>query len=128
MARLRLTVVLIVCALLVSEAAVAQEQSIVNGGTIHGYIIDTTPAQLPIIGVRVQIDNGKGQIFETTSAETGEFIYRDIPAGDYLINIRKSGYQSRIGKAGVSHKRWCSLYSAYNEQKGRYIHQLPGFV
>ena len=35
-ARLRLTVVLIVCALLVSRATVAQEQSIVNGGTIHG--------------------------------------------------------------------------------------------
>ena len=97
-ARLRLTVVLIVCALLVSRAAVAQEQSIVNGGTIHGYIIDTTPAQLPIVDVRVQIDNGKGHIFETTSAETGKFTYRDIPAGDYLINIRKSGYQSRIGK------------------------------
>ncbi len=98
LARFRLTFVLIVCVLQVSEAAVAQEQAIAEGGTIHGYIIDTTPAQLPIVGVRVQIDNRKGHIFETTSAETGEFIYRDIPAGDYLINIRKFGYQSRIGK------------------------------
>ena len=98
MARFGLNFVLIVYVLLVSEAAVAQEQSIVNGGTIHGYIVDTTPAQLPIVGVRVQIDNGEGHIFETTSAETGEFAYRDIPADDYLINIHKSGYQSRIGK------------------------------
>ena len=97
LARFRLTFVLMVC-VLVSEVGVAQEQGIVKGGTIHGYIIDTTPAQFPIVGVRVQIDNGKGRIFETTSAETGKFTYRSIPAGDYLINIRKSGYQSRIGK------------------------------
>jgi hypothetical protein len=97
-ARFRLTFVLIVCVLLVNGGAVAQEQGIIKGGTIHADIIDTTPAQLPIVGVRVQIDNGKGHIFETTSAETGKFTYRSIPAGDYLINIRKSGYQSRIGK------------------------------
>lgn len=98
MARFGLTLVLIVHILLVSGTAVAQEQDVTKGGTIHGYITDTTPAQLPIVGVRVQIDNGNGQIFETTSAETGEFIYRDIPADDYLINIHKFGYQSRIGK------------------------------
>ena len=98
MARFRLIFVLIVCVLLVNGAVVGQEQDITNGGTIQGYIIDTTPAQLPIVGVRVQIDNGKGHIFKTTSAETGKFVYRDIPAGDYLINIRKFGYQSRIGK------------------------------
>ena len=98
MARFGLTFVLIVHILLVSGTAVAQEQDITKGGTIHGYITDTTPAQLPIVGVRVQIDNGNGQIFKTTSAETGEFIYRDIPADDYLINIHKSGYQSRNGK------------------------------
>ena len=98
MARFRLTLVLIVCVLVCGEAAVTQEQGIAKGGTIHGYITDTTPAQLPIVGVRVQIDNRKGHIYETKSAETGEFIYRDIPADDYLINIHKSGYQSRIGK------------------------------
>ena len=98
MVRFRLIFVLIVCVLVCSGAAVAQEQGIVKGGTIHGSIIDTTPSQLPIVGVRVQIDNGKGHIFKTTSAETGEFVYRDIPAGDYLVNIRKFGYQSRIGK------------------------------
>ncbi len=98
MARFRLTFVLIVCVLVGSGVAAAQEQGRAKGGTIHGYITDTTPAQLPIVGVRVQIDNGKGHIFETASAETGEFVYRDIPADDYLINIHKAGYQSRIGK------------------------------
>ncbi|RKU19329.1 hypothetical protein C6503_07685 [Candidatus Poribacteria bacterium] len=98
MARFGLTFVLIVYVLLVSGTAIAQKQNITKGGMIHGYIMDTTPAQLPIADVRVQIDNGKGHIFQTTSAETGEFAYRDIPADDYLINIHKSGYQSRIGK------------------------------
>ena len=98
MARFRLTFVLIVCVLMCSGVAVAQKQGMAEGGTVHGYITHTTPAQLPIVGVRVQIDNGKGQIFETESAETGEFVYRDIPADDYLIHIHKSGYQSRSGK------------------------------
>ena len=95
----RVTFILIACVVLYLAGATAQESDTLGEkGTVHGYIIDTTPAQLPIIGVRVQIDNGKGHIFETTSAETGEFVYRDIPADDYLINIHKSGYQSRIGK------------------------------
>ncbi len=99
MVHLRVTLILVVCVVLYIAGATAQESDTLREkGIVHGYIIDTTPAQLPIVGVRVQIDNGKGHIFETTSAETGEFAYRDIPAGDYLINIRKSGYQSRTGK------------------------------
>lgn len=95
----RVTLILAACVVLYIVGAAAQESDTLDEkGTVHGYIIDTTPAQLPIAGVRVQVDNGKGHIFETTAAETGEFIYRDIPAGDYLINIHKSGYQSRIGK------------------------------
>ena len=54
LARFRLTFVLMVC-VLVSEVGVAQEQGIVKGGTIHGYIIDTTPAQFPIVGT-FQVD------------------------------------------------------------------------
>lgn len=68
-----------------------------NKGTIHGYITDTAPAQLPIAGVRVQIDNMSGRSFLTESTQSGEFVYRDIPAGNYVINFRKAGYQSRIG-------------------------------
>ena len=95
----RITPILVVCVVLYITGATAQElDTLDEKGTIRGYITDTTPAQLRIVGVRVQIDNGKGQVFETTSAETGEFVYRNIPADDYLINIRKFGYQSRIGK------------------------------
>lgn len=95
----RVTLILVACVVLYIAGTAAQESDTLREkGTVHGYIIDTTPARLPIVGVRVQIDNGKGHIFQTTSAETGEFIYRNIPAGDYLINIHKSGYQSRIGK------------------------------
>lgn len=95
----RVTLILVVCTVLYIAGATAQEaDTLREKGMVRGYITDTTPAQLPIAGVRVQIDNGKGDIFETTSAETGVFVYTDIPADDYLINIRKSGYQSRIGK------------------------------
>ena len=99
MLHFRVTLILVVCVVLyIAETTAQESDTLGQKGSVHGYIIDTTPAQLPIAGVRVQIDNGKGHIFETTSAETGEFAYRDIPAGDYLINIHKSGYQSRIGK------------------------------
>ena len=99
MLHFRLTLILVVCAVLyIAEATAQESDTLGEKGMVRGYIIDTTPAQLPIAGVRVQIDNGKGDIFETTSAETGVFVYTDIPADDYLINIRKSGYQSRIGK------------------------------
>ena len=96
MAHFRITLILVVCVVLYIAGTTAQ--ALDEKGTVHGYITDTTPTQLPIVGVRIQIDNQKGHIFETTSAETGEFVYRDIPADDYLINIRKFGYQSRIGK------------------------------
>ena len=98
MTRFRWTFLLMAFAILSSAIAAAQQKDILKGGIVRGYIIDTTPAQLPIAGVRVQIDNGKGHIFETTSAETGVFVYTDIPADDYLMNIHKSGYQSRMGK------------------------------
>ncbi|MCG9134673.1 carboxypeptidase regulatory-like domain-containing protein [Candidatus Poribacteria bacterium] len=99
MLHFRVTLILVVCVVLyIAETTAQKSDAPGQKGIVHGYIVDTTPAQLPITGVRVQIDNEKGRIFETTSAETGEFIYRDIPAGDYLINIHKSGYQSRIGK------------------------------
>ena len=99
MVNFKLTSILVVCVVLYIAGATAQEsETLSEKGVVHGYITDTTPAQLPIVGVRVQIDNGKGHIYETESAETGEFVYRGIPAGDYLINIHKSGYQSRIGK------------------------------
>ena len=99
MVHFRVPLILAACIVLYIAGAAAQESDTLDEkGTVHGYIVDTTPAQLPIAGVRVQIDNGKGHIFQTTSAETGEFIYRDVPADDYLINIHKSGYQSRIGK------------------------------
>ena len=99
MVHFRVPLILAACAVLYIAGAAAQESdTLYEKGTVHGYIVDTTPAQLPIVGVRVQIDNEKGHIFETTSAETGEFVYRDIPADDYLINIHKSGYQRRIGK------------------------------
>ena len=117
MVHFRVTLILVACVVLYLAGATAQESDTLGEkGTVHGYIIDTTPAQLPIVGVRVQIDNGKEHIFETTSAETGEFVYRDIPADDYLIHIHKSGYQSRNGKPRVGHKWWRSLCPPYNEQ------------
>lgn len=94
----KFSLILVMCVFLYGVGAFAQDPEIRNNkSTVHGYITDTTPDQLPIDGVRVQIDNMQGQIYLTKSAKTGEFIYRDIPAGDYVINFSKRGYQSRIG-------------------------------
>jgi hypothetical protein len=98
MSHFKFGLIIATCILLYNIGVCAQDTDIQDRkGTVHGYITDTTPAQLPIAGVRIQIHNMKGHFFLTKSAETGEFIYRGMPAGDYVINFRKAGYQSRIG-------------------------------
>ncbi len=55
MLHFRVTLILVVCVVLYIAGAAAQESDTLGEkGTVHGYIIDTTPAQLPIVGVRVQ--------------------------------------------------------------------------
>ena len=98
MAHFRFTFVLIVCVLWGSGAAVAQEQDTAKGGTISGAIQDTTLLENPLSGVRVVFVNADGAEFETQTDRDGHYTRAGLPAGQYLVNAYKAGYQDRLGK------------------------------
>ena len=74
------------------------KEIIAGGGTLHGTITDTTPAQNPIEGVEVQIVGVNGTEFTTTTDANGNYVRAGLPAGRYLISIFKDGYGDRLGK------------------------------
>lgn len=94
MPHLRLTIMLVVYAI-ISAGIVFAEQ----GGTIRGQIVDTTERQNPIPGVEVIIVAQDGREFTTETDAKGDYEKSGIPAGRYLISIYKDGYGDRLGKA-----------------------------
>lgn len=72
--------------------------------TIHGKISNTN-AQIPgvdyvhhgIPDAQVVIVSETGQEYQCTSDDSGEYEYIGLPAGRYLMNIRKKGYTDRKG-------------------------------
>ena len=87
-----------ICALLYSGAAAPQEQGVSKGGTILGHIKDTTLLESPINGVRVVFVKADGAEFETQSDADGAYEHAGLPAGRYLVNIYKPGYEDRVGE------------------------------
>ena len=75
-----------------------QEQNDSKGGTILGYIKDTTLLELPLSRVQVVFVNADGAEFETQTNEEGEYKRAGLPAGRYVVNIYKKGYEDRLGK------------------------------
>ena len=67
-------------------------------GTIRGNISDTSPAQLPIEGVRIVIVGADASEFETTSDDNGEYKKAGMPPGRYLLSVYKDGYGDRTGR------------------------------
>jgi hypothetical protein len=98
MARFRLSLILMAFAILYSGIAASQDQAISKGGTILGHIKDTTLLESPINGVRVVFVNADGAEFEMQSDADGAYEHAGLPAGRYLVNIYKPGYEDRVGK------------------------------
>ena len=98
MTRFRLTLVLMAFAILSSGIAVPEDQDTQKGGTIIGDIQDTTLRENYLSGVRVVFVKADGAEFETHSDKDGHFERSDLPAGQYVVNIYKPGYQDRLGK------------------------------
>ncbi len=98
MAYFRLTFVLMAFAILYSGIAVPEDQDTPKGGTIIGDIQDTTLRENYLSGVRVVFVSTDGAEFETQSDKNGHFERAGLPAGQYVVNIYKLGYQDRLGK------------------------------
>ena len=75
-----------------------EDQAAPMGGTIIGDIKDTTLLELPMSGVRVVFVSTEGAEFEIQSDKDGHFEHSGLPAGQYVVNIYKQGYEDRLGK------------------------------
>ena len=64
--------------------------------TVRGEIVEVL-YEFPIEDVRVVLQAQDGTEY-TTTAEYGNYEFRGIPAGRYLLSIHKKGYHDRIGK------------------------------
>lgn len=98
MTHFRLAFVLMAFAILFTGLAVPEDQDTPKGGTIIGDIQDTTLLENYLSGVRVVFVSTDGAEFETRSDEKGHFERAGLPAGQYVVNIYKPGYQDRLGK------------------------------
>ena len=98
MTRFRLTFVLMVFAILSSGIAVPEDQDTPKGGAIIGVVKDTTLRENYLSAVRVVFVNADGAEFETQTDKDGHFERAGLPAGQYVVNIYKPGYEDRLGK------------------------------
>ena len=98
MVHFRLTFVLMAFAILFTGIAVPEDQDTQKGGTIIGDIKDTTLLEKSLSGVRVVCVNADGAEFETQSDKDGHFERASLPAGQYVVNLYKPGYEDRLGK------------------------------
>ena len=78
------------------QGGTIRNDSLQQGGTVRGQIVDTTIEQNPIEGVRVIIVATDDTEFTTTTDTNGDFEHAGIPAGRYLISIYKDGYGDRV--------------------------------
>lgn len=77
---------------------IAQEKE-VAGGTFKGEVIDVTPQQKPIPGVRVKLVSiATGKEYTVLTDKKGAYELKGIPAGRYTISVSKKGF----GKVSVT--------------------------
>ena len=70
-------------------------------GTIKGTIMDVSGAV--VTGADLKATNeATGQALTTSSTATGEFVFRNLPAGSYTIEVSSRGFQTfRSAKIAV---------------------------
>jgi len=79
--------------LLLAPAGVGAQVRIT--GAIAGTVIDASDAVVP--GARVQlIDEGTGVAKETTTGESGSFLFPDLSFGSYRVAVSLDGFQTAV--------------------------------
>lgn len=96
---LRFVLITVVCVSITSVGIIFAQDDAAKGGTVRGKITDTTAAQNPIEGVKVEIvaQDGSKEFTAKTDAD-GNYERSGLPEGRYLINIYRRDYVGRIGK------------------------------
>ena len=80
--------------------ATARAQGIITGA-LTGFIQDSSGAVIPNVPI-VAVNNQTGAIFRTATGGDGTFTLRDLPIGDYNVNIVSP---AGFGKATVQSVR-----------------------
>ena len=95
--------VVCLCFSLIIPTAFGQDtgRMIEIGATLRGHIIDISPQQNPIEGVRVEIESTNGEIFTVYTDKDGYYEKTGLEKGRYSISAHKKGYGSRLGKQKV---------------------------
>ncbi len=75
---------------LISAAAWPFEQ---RGGVVSGTVLDPAGAVFPKVAVTL---SGPGGDFATTTGERGEFLFDDVPAGIYRLQVVAGGFKTAI--------------------------------
>ena len=83
---------------IVMEGPVLKAKIMTKTGIVRGIVLDTSPFQSPIEGVRVVAVNADGIELGTLTESNGEYEIIALPPGRYLMNFTKKGYESRVGK------------------------------
>ena len=95
--------VVCLCLSLIIPIAFGQDTGLMmkNGATLRGHIVDISPQQNPIEGVRVEIEGTDGEIFTVYTDKEGYYEKTGLTKGRYSISTHKKGYGSRFGKSKV---------------------------
>ena len=76
----------------------AQESEWANAkNVIQGRILEMAPSYTLLSDVKVVIENADRIVFSDTSNADGEYEYRGLSAGRYLISLHKDGYIEKKG-------------------------------
>ena len=96
--RIALTLI-ILCFGIFTNSLTAEDIAVVtNEATIKGKVIDITPEQNPIFGVKVLAVDAAGKEYTTRTNEKGEYEITELPPGRYTISYSKVGYGDRVRK------------------------------
>lgn len=100
MIRMIALTLVILCFGIFTNSLTAEDIAVVNNGaTIKGKVIDITPEQNPIFGVKVLAVDAAGKEYTTRTNEKGEYEITGLPAGRYTMSFSKAGYGDRVGKS-----------------------------
>ncbi len=96
------SLMLVAFIILLGNSSTTAQVKAVNGGTIRGAVVDTTPELNPIPGVNVTVVSlATEKEYTTQTDKKGEYKLANLPAGRYTVSYSKDGYGERVGKSKV---------------------------
>lgn len=88
-------------------------EPIYDGNTIAGHVIEKgSEESLPYASILI-LETGRG----TISNENGDFIFKDVPVGEYTLKVQLVGYKTQTKKVFVSDNFAIDIHFAMEEEQ-----------